>query len=115
MLTIGASLANPSSENNTKLQKRVNEFEKLIDEMTKKMPELRNFILPGGGRAGSFLHLSRTICRRAERRLVSLLQKEQVDEDVVKYINRLSDLLFTMARFVNHRQKKKETKWINTK
>jgi cob(I)alamin adenosyltransferase len=79
--------------------------------MTSKMPELHNFILPGGGKVGASLHQARTVCRRAERSLVGLMQEEEVDQHVVKYINRLSDLLFTMARFVNHKEKKKETIW----
>ncbi len=111
LLHIGSTLANPSAKKLLELEKRVLEFEKLIDKMTEKMPVLRNFILPGGGKAGSILHLSRTICRRAERRIVELADKEEVDENIIKYLNRLSDLLFTMARFVNHKEKKKETIW----
>ncbi len=112
LLVIGASLANPSPQANTRLQKRVSDLERVIDEMTEKLPRLKNFILPGGGKAGAYLHMARTICRRAERRLVQLLQKEQIDEQVITYINRLSDVLFTMARFVNYKEKKKETIWV---
>lgn len=115
LLDIGSALASPNSKNYElriqNLDKRTKEMEELIDELTAKLPELRNFILPGGCKAGSFLHLARTICRRAERRLVELGQKENVDELVLKYVNRLSDLLFTMARFVNHKEEKKETLW----
>jgi cob(I)alamin adenosyltransferase len=87
----------------------------LIDKQTQKLPALRNFILPGGGRAGASLHQARTVCRRAERQLVSLIQKEDVDTNVMKYLNRLSDLLFSTARFVNHIENKKETIWIGSK
>ena len=92
------------------LEKRVRDFENLIDKWTKKLPKLTHFILPGGEK-GSFLHLSRTICRRAERRVVSLSKKETVDNNVIVYLNRFSDLLFTMARFANKIDKEKEIVW----
>ena len=111
LLDIGSQLANPSAKKVQRLEIRVEEFEELIDKLTEKLPELRNFILPGGGRAGSLLHLARSVSRRAERRAVALSQKEKVDENILKYLNRLSDLLFTMARFVNHKEKKKEVIW----
>ena len=119
LLDIGSALATPYPLPVTGLEKRSKDFEKLIDEMTASMPELKNFILPGGGRAGSLLHVARTITRRSERQLVALMQQEEVDPDsigvdqaIVVYLNRLSDLLFTMARFVNHLEKKREIKWI---
>ena len=93
------------------LEKRVKEFENLIDSWTKKLPKLDHFILPGGGKAGSALHLARTICRRAERRVVDLSKKETVDQNVIMYLNRLSDLLFTMARIINKKEKHKEIVW----
>lgn len=111
LFDIGSYLANPKAEPIAQLQERVTSFEKNIDYMTSQMPELHNFILPGGGRVGASLHQARTVCRRAERRLVSLMQTERIDEHLVQYINRLSDLLFTMARFVNYKEKKKETIW----
>lgn len=111
LFDVGASLANPTAKPQESLIRRAKEFEHLIDDLTKKMPEIRNFILPGGGKAGSYLHMARTICRRAERRITALSKKEQVDDEVIKYFNRLSDLLFTMARFVNQKDKKKETVW----
>ena len=105
-----------SSKRNKKidvyLEKRVREFENLIDGWTKKLPKLNHFILPGGGKAGSALHLSRTICRRAERRVVDLSKKETVDQNVIMYLNRLSDLLFTMARFANKIEKHKDLVWF---
>ncbi len=109
LFVIGGSLANPKQKVN--LVKRTEEFEKLIDELTKKLPPLFNFILPGGGAVGASLHLSRTVCRRAERRIVSLSGKEKVQSEIIIYINRLSDLFLTMSRFVNQKEKKKETIW----
>ncbi len=106
---IGALLANPSSS--SKLDKRGVEFEKIIDGLDKKLPELNNFILPGGGEAGSHLHLARTVARRAERRIVQLSEKENVQAEILIYMNRLSDLLFMFARFINYKEKKKERIW----
>jgi len=112
LLEIGSALATPAAMPVIGIKKRPDEFEKLIDRLTKKMPELKNFILPGGGRAGSQLHVARTIARRAERQIVALMQKEEIDTAILIYLNRLSDLLFTLARYVNHNEKKKEIKWI---
>lgn len=113
LFAIGASLA--SNIENKKLEeylsKRVKDFEKQIDNLSAKLPELMNFILPGGRKAGSFLHLTRTVCRRSERRVVELSEKENVGKETLIYINRLSDLLFTFARFINYKDKKKEIIW----
>jgi cob(I)alamin adenosyltransferase len=112
LFDIGSALATPHPLPVAGLKERTEEFEKLIDSLTKKMPELKNFILPGGGKAGSMLHVSRTLARRAERRVVHLINEEEVDEHILKYLNRLSDLLFTIARYTNHLDKQKEIKWI---
>jgi|ERR1700722_16264676 len=112
LLDIGSALATPHPLPVEGLEKRPKEFEKLIDTLTKQMPEIKYFILPGGGKAGSLLHVARTITRRAERQLVALMQKETVDSTIVMYLNRLSDLFFTLARYVNYKDKKKEVRWI---
>ena len=93
------------------LEQRVKDFENLIDKWSKKLPKLNHFILPGGSKAASFLHLSRTICRRSERRVVELSEKEKVDQKIIMYLNRLSDILFTMTRFINKMEKQKEIIW----
>lgn len=111
LFAIGSYLASPKADPISFLSQRVDDFEKLIDSQDKILPPLNNFILPGGGRAGASLHQARTVCRRVERGLVALMQKSEVDDDVVKYINRLSDLLFSTARFINHKEHKKETIW----
>jgi cob(I)alamin adenosyltransferase len=114
LFEIGASLAGPGEKQHLtlskELKKRVLEFEKTIDLLTKKLPKLKNFILPGG-KTGSLLHYARTIARRAERRTVALAEKEKVLEEVLVYLNRLSDLLFMFARAINYREKQKETIW----
>jgi cob(I)alamin adenosyltransferase len=115
LLDIGSRLANPSATPDkalvTLLVEHTNQFEKYIDDMTEQLPPLQNFILPGGGRVGSLLHTARAVSRRAERRIVELMHQEHSDEAIVQYINRLSDLLFTMSRFVNHMQGENETIW----
>jgi cob(I)alamin adenosyltransferase len=112
LLEIGSSLANPDAKPIKGLKKRPKDFEKLIDMMTVQMPPLKNFILPGGSSAGAHLHIARTIARRAERRIVNLIQSEKIDPDVVVYINRLSDLLFTTARYANFLEDREDILWI---
>jgi cob(I)alamin adenosyltransferase len=115
LFSIGSTLANPVTSNQqlaiSNLKRRVKEFENMIDDLTGKLPALNNFILPGGGNTGSLLHFARTVARRAERKVVLLDEREKVDKNIVMYLNRLSDLLFTMARVVNYREKQKEMIW----
>ncbi len=112
LFTVGASLANPAYASLEDIEKKVGFFEERIDMLTAQMPKLKNFIIPGGSKAGSLLHVSRTLARRAERKLVRLMEEEKIDINIVMYLNRLSDLLFTYARYVNFIEKKKEVKWI---
>jgi cob(I)alamin adenosyltransferase len=112
LFSIGSALATPDPLPVVGLAKRSKDFEKLIDALTAQMPTITYFILPGGGKVGSLLHVARTIARRAERQLVRLIHDEAIDETIIIYINRLSDLLFTMARFMNYREQKKEIQWI---
>ena len=87
------------------------ELEGLIDRLEERLPPLRNFILPGGSTGGAPVHLARTVCRRAERRVVSLSKVEAVNPEVLIYLNRLSDLLFVLARVVNQRADVPEPLW----
>ena len=84
------------------LPKRVKEMEERIDILDDKLPKLSNFILPGGTRLASDIHLARAVCRRVERQTVALGQKQKIDTRIFVYLNRLSDLLFMLARFINH-------------
>jgi cob(I)alamin adenosyltransferase len=116
LFAIGARLADPAE----KIADRVNKvavgdadiqrLEDWIDRFDAELPQLRRFILPGGGRAGALLHLSRTVCRRAERSIVGL-GADKVDARLLAYVNRLSDLLFVLARVVNHRSGQLEIEW----
>jgi cob(I)alamin adenosyltransferase len=88
-------------------------LERAIDAMTAELPPLRTFVLPGGSRGGAFLHLARTVCRRAERAVVALARQERgVPGGVIVYLNRLSDLLFVMARHANARAGVPDVPWL---
>lgn len=87
------------------------QMEKEIDEMDRVLPTLTHFILPGGGKAGSLLFMARTFVRRAERKVVALSRKEKVAPTVLIYLNRLSDYVFTLARYSNLKEGKKEEIW----
>lgn len=80
---------------------KIAELEKTIDGCSEKMPPLKSFILPGGSRLASLLHQARTVCRRAERAIVTAHEMKPVDLHIIRYINRLSDFLFVMARYAN--------------
>jgi cob(I)alamin adenosyltransferase len=114
LFALGAMLADPDERIARRVtkaavgQQEVERLEGTIDALDAECPPLRRFILPGGTSGGAALHLARTVCRRAERRVVSL---GAVNPIVVVYLNRLSDLLFVMARAVNHRAGVPETEW----
>lgn len=110
LFAIGGHLATPDPDKVRKaLEKaelqpsRIAEFERAIDEADDELAPLKAFILPGGSPKAAALHLARTTCRRAERSVVALAASEEVPELFLVYLNRLSDLLFTLARLANHR------------
>jgi cob(I)alamin adenosyltransferase len=108
---ICADLANTSTDDD---QPHIEEqhtkvLEELCDQLDEKLPELKNFILPGGSEAGAMLHLARTIARRAERRVIELAAIEKINDEVIRYLNRLSDCLFLMARMENSERGEIET------
>jgi len=110
LLTIGSSLSG-SKINVTSFEPHITEMEKYIDDMDKELPRLTNFILPGGSEHAALVHIARSICRRVERQAVALSKKQNLDPLIIKYLNRLSDLLFTLARFINMQGKVRETVW----
>ena len=115
LFAVGADLATPLDARTTYIS-RVDagpsqQLEREIDAWEGQLLPLTQFILPGGSVTGAALHVARTICRRAERRVVALAHVEDINEHVIVYLNRLSDWLFVLARTVNHRQNISETPW----
>jgi cob(I)alamin adenosyltransferase len=115
LFVVGADLASAGGHEQRDVpritKERVTELEETIDKFERELIPLKAFILPGGGRAGSILHNARTVARRAERRIVTLSKVEKVNDQMVPYVNRLSDLLFVMARVANHRENKGDVEW----
>jgi len=115
LFALGAQLADPGEKLAPRVTKAiiadadVARLEQLIDRLETELPPLRRFILAGGTPAGAALHVARTVCRRAERRIVAL--QPPVDPVLVRYVNRLSDLLFVLARAANHRAGAAEVEW----
>lgn len=115
LFVLGSDLAAPlgSKFANVRIRKEQIEWmEKSIDKITKRIGKLKYFILPGGSELASRLHIARTVCRRAERTIVELSRKKKLNSYVLPYINRLSSLLFVLARLVNKKTGIKETEWF---
>jgi len=116
LFALGSRLADPSARIAGRVTKvilgadEVKRLEDWIDEYEERLPPLRRFILPGGNGAGAMLHVARTVCRRAERRIVSL-GPGAVDPLLLVYLNRLSDFLFVLARAVNQGSGQPEVEW----
>jgi cob(I)alamin adenosyltransferase len=117
LFTIGAHLATQVPEGRPAPRlpplphERIAALESWIDEAETSLPELRSFILPGGSAGGAALHVARTVCRRAERRVVQLAEQSDVADSIVVYLNRLSDLLFVLARAENQATGELEQQW----
>jgi cob(I)alamin adenosyltransferase len=120
LFDLGSELAAPDREKYETRGQRlpqlgdgaVTQLEAWIDALDGELAPLRNFILPGGSAAAAALHVARSVCRRAERRLVALSEQEAVSPVAVRYLNRLSDLFFVMARAVNARLGVAEPTWV---
>lgn len=118
LFAIGALLATPHPEEYRKqlekarlTDKRITQLEQAIDDCTAELPPLKAFIMPGGTPKAAALHVARTVCRRAERAVVRLQHEQEIPPIVVVYLNRLSDLLFVLARVANHRAGAGEVTW----
>lgn len=116
LFTIGSTLAGWKGDL-AGLDGRVKEMEARIDALEEHLPSIRNFILPGGSELAAHAHITRSICRRVERQIVALkvrevreVRKEDLDS-IIKYLNRLSDLFFMLARFINKQENVEEVVW----
>jgi cob(I)alamin adenosyltransferase len=117
LFELSAELATPSDKNSTTSHgaipdQNIKDLENKIDKIESELDPLKNFILPGGSRVAALCHLARTICRRAERALISLNKVETINPHLVVYMNRLSDYLFVLARLLNKEQNIEDLQWI---
>jgi cob(I)alamin adenosyltransferase len=119
LFTLGAQLASPKTDPKIEVitAAHIDSLERQIDVISESLPQMRHFILPGGGKTSALVHLARTVCRRAERAAVYLasLPGESVDHWLLVYINRLSDYLFILARLANQLERIEDTPWLPTK
>jgi cob(I)alamin adenosyltransferase len=116
LFALSAAIANPKGQDTCEGKlafpaTKVAGLERAIDQAEARLAPLKHFILPGGVEAGARLHLARTVCRRAERRLTALAREDAVAPVLLAYVNRLSDLLFVLARLANHRAGRGEIPW----
>ena len=115
LFVIGSELASPSDVESKAItpvtEEDIRILENYIDEIDTDLSPLKNFILPGGTKSASLLHFARTVCRRAERRIVEIDKVEKINQKIIVYINRLSDLLFVIARYENHVASSPEIEW----
>ncbi len=115
LFQLGADLATPRSSKSKHIKrieaKDAQPLEKSIDTMERELKPLKSFILPGGSPVAARIHFARTVCRRAERAVVRLSRNEDIGEEITVFLNRLSDLLFVLARYANHSAGVTETKW----
>ena len=115
LFDLGSELATPDDAAYEGMHRvgdaEVKELEELMDRCQKELPSLRSFVLPGGGRVGGFLHLARTVCRRAEREILALSRAEPMGEGPLRYVNRLSDVFFVLSRWVGKHLGEPEYLW----
>ncbi len=115
LFDLGSELATPAEDFYEGMYRvgeaEVRALEKLMDQCQKDLAPLNSFVLPGGGKVGAFLHQARTVCRRAEREVLRLSRQEEIGPWPLKYLNRLSDLLFVLSRWVSRHLKEPEYLW----
>lgn len=115
LFVVGGDLAAPGESDRFQIPRiqeaDYEEIEGFIDSISERLDELKYFILPGGTKSAAMLHLARTVCRRAERRVVALKKGEEVNENIVIFLNRISDLLFELARYENKSANVADIKW----
>ncbi len=116
IFTLSSEVATPDEIQRSKFKDRIGQpeiqfLEQTIDHYAAQLPELKSFILPGGGEKGALCHVARTICRRAERNLIRWSEEEAIENQWIVYLNRLSDLLFVLARYLNLLDGRQEITW----
>ncbi|WP_456406075.1 cob(I)yrinic acid a,c-diamide adenosyltransferase [Caldithrix abyssi] len=116
IFTLSSEIATPDELQRSRFKEKIDEkeihfLEQTIDQYSEKLPPLKSFILPGGGEKGALCHVARTICRRAERNLIRWAQEEDIEKNWIIYLNRLSDLLFVLARYLNFQDGRQEIAW----
>ena len=115
LFSIGTILASGKNQNisaKVTIEKKDVEYVELeIDRLNKNLPELKNFIIPGGHKISSYSHVCRSICRRAERKICELNNKSSIDSNILAYINRLSDFFFVLSRFLKYSDNVSESHW----
>lgn len=120
LFEIGSHLATDETKSNLKdrficSDSDIERLEKEVDRMQIQLPELKNFILPGGSTFAGYTHVARTVCRRSERRVSIISKKGNIQKNVLIFVNRLSDYLFVLARYINFKAGIEETKWDTSK
>ena len=114
LFVLGAELANPNTlKDDNMLVKRemISTIEKYIDNFESELAPISNFILPGGSIESSLIHICRTVVRRAETSAVALAKEQKINQEILTYLNRISDLFFVLARVINKRQKRNDIPW----
>ena len=113
LFDLGAMLANPNQDSKASIKEQdITDLEDNIDNMNVNLPELRTFVLPGSNEHSSLAHVCRTVCRRAERRAISLSKVASIDPKTIKYLNRLSDYFFVLSRKLVYDQGSTEIQWL---
>ncbi|MCE7734101.1 MAG: cob(I)yrinic acid a,c-diamide adenosyltransferase [Candidatus Heimdallarchaeota archaeon] len=114
LFDLGSDLASVTPLNSIS-KSDVSDLEKIIDTFDDELPELKSFILPGGSKASGWLHLGRSVTRRAERDIISLSRESVINKQIIPWINRLSDLFFVWARYSNMKEGQEDVKWVASK
>ena len=112
---MGGEVSLPKTKGNLLSDQRILEIEYFINQLNSELPPLKEFIIPGGDDFSSRIHIARTTCRKVERKIVSLLEIEEGNENWIRYLNRLSDFLFVLVRFYTHKYDIGEIQWNRSK
>ncbi len=113
LFNLGAMLANPTNTSKAVIKEEdIEALEKGIDNMNENLPDLKTFVLPGGNESASLAHVCRTVCRRAERRTITLANDSDIDQITIKYLNRLSDYFFVLSRKLVYDAGDTEIQWL---